>query len=560
MPDPVVHAATAGPVADPVADPIADAAVDALVAREIDLARRQAALDAERTALYAAVHDHAARIPSPTDADGPLNSLAAELGLATRVSDRTIRSRIAHARTLRDDYPTTLEHLATGRIQLAHARVIADAGLPLDASLRAEYERVVLPHAHERTPGRLRPIAERIAADLDPAGTGTAHATAHRHRDVTLRDLGRGMTALIAELPAVQAHAIHDRLTQLARADQRDRADRADRAATGAPVPYEGAFGRAVHDPDAAPTDRSGTTAPGTAPVDAAPVDDRRFGEVRADALVELLLAGRVDSTSRHAAINAIQARVAITIPALALTGTHPAPAVLDGVGPIPLDTALRLAAGANQWIRLLTDPVTGTPLAADTYRPGAALRRFLEHRDTTCRMPGCGTPARDGDLDHTRAWADGGRTTPDNLAVLCRYHHTLKHSGWHLEQPAPGELVWTAPSGRRYRQRPEPVARPHHDRPSRPPREPTPSDTLRTALRAHATAATATTPAGHRPRPEFRPTVPAADDPAQPAPTGPRTWRHAHWTEIQHPATATTAPAPGTTDHATGAAEHPPF
>ena len=484
------------------------ARLEALIEREIELARRRAELDAELAEHYAEVVDHC-RETAGDDVgakfDARFKSMAAELGLATRVSDRTILVRLDDAVALRDFYPRALEALRKGRISVGHARVIAAAGAPLitDDERRERYERLVLPHAYERTPGRLRPIAERLVAELDPEGADAAHEVERRHRDVRVREVGSGMSELVAALPSVMAHAIHDRLTQLAQANLRDRRERWAAAAAAAatePIPYEGAFGRAVIDPErgavldpergddsvtgdgtvasassgycashAADPGVGGCAPDGTAP-DIGAIDDRRFGDVRADALVELLLTGRVDDHSRHAAINAIQARVAITVPALAAIGVDDAPAMLDGVAPIPIDTALRLCAGASQWIRVLTDPVSGAPIAADTYRPGAELRRFLEVRDGTCRMPGCGRPARFCDTDHTKAWVEGGRTEEENTAMLCRYHHTLKHARWNLEQRSSGELVWTAPSGRTYIEHPAPIARPWPGGPGREP------------------------------------------------------------------------------------------
>ena len=49
-------------------------------------------------------------------------------------------------------------------------------------------------------------------------------------------------------------------------------------------------------------------------------------------------------------------------------------------------------------------------------------------------------------------AYHRGGRTCLCNLAPLCRTHHQAKQAhGWHLDQPQPGTLTWTTPSGRRY-------------------------------------------------------------------------------------------------------------
>jgi hypothetical protein len=91
---------------------------------------------------------------------------------------------------------------------------------------------------------------------------------------------------------------------------------------------------------------------------------------------------------------------------------------------------------------------------AADASRrgPGAALRPYLQIRDTHCVGPGCRTPARSADVDHTRAHAHGGPTAELNLAHLCRHDHRLKHDGgWQLDQPASGQMVWTSRLGHSY-------------------------------------------------------------------------------------------------------------
>jgi Domain of unknown function (DUF222) len=85
-------------------------------------------------------------------------------------------------------------------------------------------------------------------------------------------------------------------------------------------------------------------------------------------------------------------------------------------------------------------------------YRPSPALRHLIEARDGGCVFPGCGRPASQCDLDHTVPYDRGGRTCLCNLAPLCRRHHEAKQApGWRLEQPTPGTLIWTTPTGRRY-------------------------------------------------------------------------------------------------------------
>jgi hypothetical protein len=43
-------------------------------------------------------------------------------------------------------------------------------------------------------------------------------------------------------------------------------------------------------------------------------------------------------------------------------------------------------------------------------------------------------------------------------LRPLCRHGHRAKQApGWHLDQPEPGHMIWTLPSGRQYTTRPDP-------------------------------------------------------------------------------------------------------
>jgi hypothetical protein len=82
-------------------------------------------------------------------------------------------------------------------------------------------------------------------------------------------------------------------------------------------------------------------------------------------------------------------------------------------------------------------------------YRPSHKLRHLINARNTRCTAWGCGRPAAACDADHTTPWDDGGITCECGLAPLCRYHHQVKQArGWLLEQPEPGVLVWTSPSG----------------------------------------------------------------------------------------------------------------
>ena len=86
---------------------------------------------------------------------------------------------------------------------------------------------------------------------------------------------------------------------------------------------------------------------------------------------------------------------------------------------------------------------------AEDRYTPSRKLRHLVRARTDRCDAPGCDAPAVNGDLDHTIEYP-AGLTCQCNLGPKCRRHHRCKQSpGIKLEQPEPGVLRWTLPSGR---------------------------------------------------------------------------------------------------------------
>jgi hypothetical protein len=86
-------------------------------------------------------------------------------------------------------------------------------------------------------------------------------------------------------------------------------------------------------------------------------------------------------------------------------------------------------------------------------YQPSPRLIEQVRLRDRTCVFPHCNRPARACDLDHVRAHAEGGSTSSDNLACLCRLHHRLKtHGGWSYQMVGPGVFLWQSPRGHRWR------------------------------------------------------------------------------------------------------------
>ncbi|MBZ4486783.1 HNH endonuclease [Microbacterium sp. cx-55] len=373
------------------------------------------ALEVTLMATAAAIaEDQMSRVTdrSTRDREMPIRSLAAEFASALRVSDRTVQRQLVESSAIARRLPLSLAALGEARISRAHLRVIAEAGIHLeDDEARAAFERDVLAVAERETPGRLRPVARRLAERAEPRSLTERHAEASRQRGVFVRDLDDGMSELLAILPSVLAHGAHDRLTQ---------------------------FARQIHDATGA-DDR----------------DPRTMDELRADLLSDLVLTSTPDSVGsgpgEGSGLSAIRASVRITIPVTSLVGDD-GPAELDRSGPIDAATARLLAGSATGWERIFTDRITGCVLAVDRYRPTEQMRRALMVRDGHCRFPGCRMPASRCDLDHTVDHALGGPTAVCNLAHLCRRHHSLKHAtAWSVRQLPHGDLEWTSPLGRRY-------------------------------------------------------------------------------------------------------------
>jgi 5-methylcytosine-specific restriction endonuclease McrA len=76
-------------------------------------------------------------------------------------------------------------------------------------------------------------------------------------------------------------------------------------------------------------------------------------------------------------------------------------------------------------------------------------LRDQVTLRDHSCVFPWCTRSARKMDADHVIPYAEGGTTSSDNIAPLCRRHHRLKtHSAWSYTMLELGSFLWSSPHG----------------------------------------------------------------------------------------------------------------
>ena len=408
-----------------------------------------------------------------TDHAMHVQSVAAEVALIEQIGQSAAEGALSDAGIAVREFPGLVDALGEGKLSEEQLRVLTGAGLSVShvdaveqSARRGEFVRVMLAELDSRVlpPKALRMAAARVAESLTEESVSERHERARKTRYVSVTATENGMCLLRARLPLIEGKAIADRLRKQGKALIKARPKPANAKPTGT---------NAASRPCGPGAD---DVADAEAEADAP--DERTMDEVKADLFADMLLTS--DPMSCAAAAG-IQASVQFTIPILTAltklggsgagssasasrvggaTRLTPAPALLDGMIPIPLEDAIRLAGTATSFVRILTHPITGTVEAVDTYRPTAAMRAYLTARDIHCRWPGCRQPAATCDLDHTHAWEHGGTTTLENLCGLCRHHHVMKHAtAWTATQLPGGVMQLRTPSGKTITDRPE-----HHD------------------------------------------------------------------------------------------------
>jgi len=105
----------------------------------------------------------------------------------------------------------------------------------------------------------------------------------------------------------------------------------------------------------------------------------------------------------------------------------------------------------ANPDSQVIVKPVIdlNEHIHVEGYEVPDRLREQVALRDHTCVFPWCNRSARKLDADHVIPYAEGGTTSSDNVAPLCRRHHRLKtHSAWTHTMLEPGSFLWSSPHG----------------------------------------------------------------------------------------------------------------
>jgi hypothetical protein len=317
------------------------------------------------------------------------------------------RRAVTHARQLVVDRPRTLEALRRAEVSASQAAIICDAvdTLPSSPDLRARGEQALLDEGRRLNATDLARTARHLADVVDPdraerrdeAALAREERAAHTGRFLSVTEDGAGGVRIKGRGSLEDGAVLRAALLPLTK-----------------PAP--------AVDPDT----------PGCE----VETDPRDHGARMFDALVEL--AQHALDTHRAPASHGAPPRVAITVDYQALVsglGTDPAAeaATDDGLR-LSVAAVRRLACDAEVIpVCLGTDgEVLDVGRVSRLVTP--ALWRALVARDRHCTFPGCSRPPVMCHAHHIVHWADGGRTSLDNLVLVCGEHHrVLHHTPWQV-------------------------------------------------------------------------------------------------------------------------------
>lgn len=299
------------------------------------------------------------------------------------------------ARALVGERIKTWQALYDGAISPEHSDVVVRVinQLPIDATLREAAEDLLLQEAAKLNATELEVAGDHLLEVLDPEGVAKREEraldklerSAHLNRFLAIVDDGIGGVRIRGRGTVEDAAVIKAALQALS-----------------APLP--------ATDPECGTEGR----------------DERDHGARTWDALVDVAQKA-LDSETLPTA-HGLKPRVAVTVDwekLKANVGT----ATLETGEQLSVAAVRRLACDA-ELVRIILDG-DGVPLDVGRANRLVTMGMWLAlvARDKHCAFPGCTRPPIACDAHHVESWIDGGKTSLNNMALLCKAHHTIIHS-----------------------------------------------------------------------------------------------------------------------------------
>jgi HNH endonuclease. len=368
-----------------------------------EIKAQASAAQAKQTAAFVASQRETQR-DAGVPAERVGRGIAAQVGLARRVSPFHASRYVGWSMILTTELPCTFAALQAGRVSEWRAMIVARETVWLSREHRAHVDAELAPQLESLGDRRVAAEARKIGYRLDPEGFVARSRAAEADRRVTLRPAPDAMARLTALLPVAQGVACLRALQQAADT----------LIAQGEP---------------------------------------RCRGQVMADTLVE-----RITGQSQA---EDVPVEVGLVIDADTLLSDSDEPAHLDGYGPIPAQIARDLIhrphTDAPRWLRrLFTRPGSGELIAMESRRRlfPKAQRSFIQLRDQTCRTPYCDAPVRH--IDHVVPKGHDGPTSVRNGQGLCAACNYSKQApGWHGRPGPDQQILVITPTGHIYQSRP---------------------------------------------------------------------------------------------------------
>lgn len=339
---------------------------------------------------------------------------SSELGAYLRISPLAARNMAEVCRDLVRWLPRTMSNLEVGNIDEPKARIVAEGAhqiytnlLLIDPEIKGlqdgrvmemmiRFENLVTRNMARRTRSEIRLAVKRAIAHLTPVAEETRHQVGRQERSVEFFDNGYGMTLMQALMTNLDAAKLKNVLEYCAKND-------------------ESLSGNMM--------------------------------QKMSDALVGIMTGDTDIDPERR--LRAAQVNVVVSLETL--LGISDAPASVVGSDFALTANQVRELSNDSHLRRMVVDPTSGAllELGRRSYEPSKQVKDFVKLRDKKCRAPGCVRNAMRCDVDHVKAWDDGGETNVDNLVSLCRRHHVLKTIGtWQYELKPNGDTVWRLPNG----------------------------------------------------------------------------------------------------------------